>query len=198
MMEQKNSIKQPTMANQCYSIVGDAATDDAAELLVNLLYGKFRRATVKKDWGRELIVQNLGEPTDTGYCGKLLVFDARKAKRNNTSLHYHAIKHEAMLVLQGRIALETLGEDNVISSRELAVGDTVILPPHTPHRITSLTKFAIIAEFSTPHRDSDVFRLKTPPPQPFRLKTWWEKFVDALAVACWWVSRRGRAFKNNQ
>lgn len=100
-----------------------------------------------KLWGFEFEIIN----TDK-YCGKVLVLMPGK----QSSLHYHGIKDETMLCIEGRIGLE-LQDVSLI----MKAGDSVRLRPGTVHRFRALGDIAaLLVEFSTSHSDDDVTRLE--------------------------------------
>jgi len=99
---------------------------------------------VKKVWGKEVWLVN--EPE---YCCKLLYLD----KGAQSSYHYHRVKKETFLVLQGEISLTRSG-----GGRFLRPGsDPLTIPPNTLHYFFGVTD-AIILEVSTHHDDKDVIR----------------------------------------
>jgi mannose-6-phosphate isomerase-like protein (cupin superfamily) len=97
------------------------------------------------------------------------------------SLHYHERKHETFTAIEGTVWVEyypdydasvTLntprgkkvreerGQGVVTILRGWAY-DTLVVPTGMPHRFwTTDPEGAVLAEFSTPHRDSDVVRLQ--------------------------------------
>src|SRR5215472_991942 len=103
---------------------------------------------VDKSWGYEVCVVN-----NDRYCGKFLFFRAL----STGSLHFHAEKHETFYVRDGHVQIEV--SDCVYNLRS---GEAIELPPRTPHRVKALTDSEII-EFSTPHKDSDTYRIINSP-----------------------------------
>ena|SRR5665213_240700 len=110
---------------------------------------------VPKQWGREVWIVN--HPT---HCGKLLFIEAGQ----QCSLHYHPIKAETFMVLDGLINLERTGSGDPgspIAVLQLAEGDSHTLEPNTAHRFSSaLDTPAVILEISSQHSDDDVVRLE--------------------------------------
>lgn len=120
------------------------------EIRVEQLIG---RHTPGKRWGwEEWIVNN------EWYCGKRLHFDVLNG---STSLHFHSVKHETMYVESGRFTVTIV--DTVTAAHAfhtLDQGDSIVIPPNTPHRITAVTVPAVLVEFSTHHDDSDSHRVE--------------------------------------
>lgn len=106
-----------------------------------------------KRWGwEEWIVNN------DRYCGKRLHFSVF---RGSTSLHFHALKHETMYVESGRFELCIVDTSTGSqSTHRLDVGDSLIIPPLTPHRITATSVPAVLVEFSMHHENSDSYRVE--------------------------------------
>lgn len=105
--------------------------------------------TVEKLWGREYWIANT--PL---YCLKLLQINPGGC----CSLHYHPKKDETFYVNEGSCHVQ-IGEE----TRELVPGDSVRIPPGTPHRFwvpKGQAKGCEIMEVSTHHDDSDVIRLE--------------------------------------
>lgn len=107
----------------------------------------------EKSWGwEEWIVNN------ELYCGKRLHFDV---SHGSTSLHFHVKKHETMYVERGTFCITTVdtatGESHENILRE---GESIVIPPNTPHRISARIAPAILVEFSTHHEDSDSYRIQ--------------------------------------
>ncbi len=101
---------------------------------------------VPKLWGEELWHHNSG-----GYCMKTL-----KLRRGfQCSLHYHPVKAETFLVVQGEVVFELDGE-----LRTLRLGDSIDIPAGHPHRFSARTFRATVIEASTTHDDLDVIRLE--------------------------------------
>lgn len=109
------------------------------------------RPIPKKSWGwEEWIVNN------ELYCGKKLHFTHDGGM---TSSHFHRNKHETMYVERGRFSITIDGRVH-----QLGAGQSVVIPPHTVHRIMCenvdySVGEAVIIEFSTHHEDSDSIRL---------------------------------------
>jgi mannose-6-phosphate isomerase-like protein (cupin superfamily) len=97
---------------------------------------------VGKEWGEEHWIVN------RAYCGKKLLL-----KRGfRCSVHRHPVKDETFHLEKGLVWLELDGK-----GRLLRPGDTVHIPPRTPHRFSGLEE-SVILEFSTHHEDEDCVR----------------------------------------
>lgn len=112
------------------------------------------KTVVPKLWGfEEWLVNN------ELYCGKVL--HIRPGYR--CSLHYHKIKDETFVALEGTTKLEWRTPDGQTRLETLR-GDernAVRLPPGTPHRFWAMEgERSMVLEFSTRHDDEDVVRLE--------------------------------------
>lgn len=114
---------------------------------------------VSKPWGHELWLSE-GHAT---HCLKELSVRAG----NRTSLQYHVLKDETILVSCGRMKLVFKAEDGVENDAVLSahLGHVVLppvsaihVPPGTLHRLEALTD-VLMYEASTPHLD-DVIRVQ--------------------------------------
>jgi len=105
---------------------------------------------VRKEWGEEHWIVN------RDYCGKKLLL--RRGYR--CSIHSHPVKDETFHLESGLVYLELGGEGRV-----LRPGDTVHIPPRTPHRFSGLEE-SVILEFSTHHEDEDCVREEPSGPIP--------------------------------
>jgi mannose-6-phosphate isomerase-like protein (cupin superfamily) len=111
------------------------------------------RDYVVKKWGMEEILVN-----NEQYCSKLLWI----TPGFQCSLHYHSIKHETFIALDGLTRVEYyIGDkrfDTVLAGWRRDVLD---LPPGTPHRFWSFGRDgSLLLEVSTPHSDADVTRIE--------------------------------------
>ena len=100
---------------------------------------------VKKLWGYEEWIYN-GE-----YCMKTLNLEPGF----QSSLHYHPVKHETFLVINGLCDLEVEGK-----TERLVTGQGYVIPPGTKHRFKAVNGPCIVVEASTHHSDDDVVRLE--------------------------------------
>lgn len=95
---------------------------------------------INKTWGTEYIIVN--EPE---YGLKVLIINSGKS----TSYHYHTIKKETLIVIEGKAEVK-LENGNVILSK----GDKLTVKPNTLHSIKAL-EYTVILEVSTqPLHDS--------------------------------------------
>lgn len=111
------------------------------------------REYVVKLWGMEEILVN-----NEQYCSKLLWI----TPGFQCSLHYHDIKHETFVAMDGLTRVEYfVGNkrfDTILAGWRR---DVLVLPPKTPHRFWSFGgEGSLLLEVSTPHRDADVTRLE--------------------------------------
>ena len=78
--------------------------------------------------------------SEAGYCGKyLFLFDGQTCPT-----HWHRDKSETFFIAKGEIDVCFDGE-----TRRLVEGDTLFIPPSTPHSMTGVGP-ALILEISTP------------------------------------------------
>ena len=107
---------------------------------------------VNKGWGSELIFA-----TNDMYCGKLLRFNQQKS----FSMHLHKEKHETWHILEGQFRLETI--NTIDASRNIEIletGDTKVIPPMLPHKLTCISNIGVIIEVSTPDSVEDNYRVE--------------------------------------
>jgi len=104
---------------------------------------------IDKPWGHELIWAK----TDR-YVGKILHI----ARGEALSLQYHRVKDETIMVLSGRLQIESFAEGEAPHARELAPREPLHIPPGMRHRMTALEDTDVL-EVSTPELD-DVVRLE--------------------------------------
>ena len=103
-----------------------------------------------KGWGYEIIFAN-----NNLYCGKLLVFNSNK----KFSMHYHVKKDETWYVSKGKFLCRIIDTKIGITNEfELNAGDSLHIPPGTPHQLIALED-SIIFEVSTEHFDDDSYRI---------------------------------------
>lgn len=112
------------------------------------------RVLVEKTWGSEEWIVN-----NDSYCGKLILVN----KGRHTSIHFHSLKHETMYCLKGHFRIEmsdpTTGERYDV---ELSPGSSVVIQQNQPHAIWGVEDENILIEFSTPHCDTDSYRVSRP------------------------------------
>lgn len=125
-----------------------------------------------KLWGWERLIVN----NDT-YCGKIL----RVVPGFQSSIHYHKNKTETFLAQEGLLELELW--DDIVSVGEftedlsrlkgpsqrviLWPGDSITLPPCTPHRFSAAGshEVAVFYEFSSHDDPEDSYRLEPSGPK---------------------------------
>lgn len=90
---------------------------------------------IKKPWGHELLFAKAKK-----YVGKLLVIE----KGHRLSLQYHRVKHESLLVLDGRLKL-ILGR----TTRVVGPGTAFTIKPRTVHRFEAPKGRVTLVEVST-------------------------------------------------
>ncbi len=139
-----------TVANSAGAIVVQkpgTATVSSEELLSALLPDMHveKLDIVPKLWGYEKWLEN-----NERYCSKLLSLN----KGYQSSMHYHKIKDETLIVTEGHVRFE-LG-DQIL---HMWPGNFVRVPPNTPHRFTGMENSTMI-EVSTNHDEADVVRIE--------------------------------------
>ena len=97
-------------------------------------------------WGYEIWIENTSY-----YCSKLLVL----MNQIKGSLHYHKIKRETFIILQGTVQLR-VGDSVLV----LDVNDKVFVERGTLHQFQALSTTAVIMEISTHHEDSDSYKIE--------------------------------------
>lgn len=116
---------------------------------------------VTKGWGfEEQIINNVvlsDEPFPFGYSGKFLVYNQKGAK---SSFHFHHIKHETFRIFAGEFQFNyyDLESGNQLS-KNLFVGDVVVIPPGNPHQLISLSGYCIVIEFASTDYTWDNYRI---------------------------------------
>ena len=118
-----------------------------------------RATVVRKLWGYEKHLVN--SPL---YCGKILV-----ALPNGMacSIHYHKRKTETFHILKGSLHLQLFTLDGTLTEQSvLEPGDTLTLPPLTPHRFWTTEEVCEFLEVSTHDEPEDSYRLVDSGPAP--------------------------------
>ena len=106
-----------------------------------------------KKWGSEAIITNNDE-----YCAKILKFNEKNSK---FSMHYHLLKHETWLIVKGKFRLRRINTENADTFHSiLYVGDIVTIERNNIHQLVALEENSIVFEVSTPHFDSDSYRIE--------------------------------------
>lgn len=110
---------------------------------------------VKKLWGAEAWIEN-----NPQYCMKVLLL-----KPNfQSSLHFHPIKRETFLAIEGLVNLE-MYPDGVDAPGQMHLlrgwaMDSMTIEPGVPHRFFTFDGAATVIEASTHHDDADVVRIE--------------------------------------
>lgn len=106
----------------------------------------------EKSWGKETIFAYT-----ESYCGKFLEFTRAG---NKTSMHFHRIKDESLVIINGAFKLKVINTDTAIMEEIiLRKGDTWRNPPLLPHQLESLEDNSIIVEVATIDDQSDTYRI---------------------------------------
>jgi len=106
----------------------------------------------EKAWGYEDWIIN-----NDRYCGKILHFNDGA----RFSLHFHMHKHETWYVAKGIFSLTLVDTETAKKHYyTLEKGDVIVVTPGRPHQLQALTPGAEIFEVSTPHADSDSYRIE--------------------------------------
>ena len=105
---------------------------------------------VPKGWGEEIIIEN-----NELYCGKILIFNAGC----KFSMHYHMDKDETWWVEYGEFIYRWIDTEMAeMNEVKLEEGDIVRQRPGLPHQLEAISNGRIF-EVSTPHEDSDSYRV---------------------------------------
>lgn len=115
--------------------------------------GPEARTQVAKLWGLEEWLVN-----NEKYCAKLLWI----TPGFQCSLHYHPIKAETFVALDGLVRVEYhIGKQVIQTILSGHRRDTLTIPPETPHRFWSMgAGGGLLLEISTTHDDADVVRIE--------------------------------------
>ena len=113
---------------------------DVRPLVLDFGLGRFGEIGLIEYW--------VANEVEHGYCAKFLfVFDGQTCPK-----HYHMRKHETFFVVKGQVEMECGPQVQV-----LGAGDTLVMPPGTPHRFTGRGP-ALLLETSQPSvRDDNIF-----------------------------------------
>jgi quercetin dioxygenase-like cupin family protein len=104
----------------------------------------------EKPWGNEnLIFQGFG------YAVKKITLNPNQ----KTSLHYHEIKHETIMVLEGELRIYVDDKINAPNVVVLTTGDYLAINPEIIHQMSTDASPAVYFEAQTDHL-TDVIRLK--------------------------------------
>lgn len=107
---------------------------------------------VPKEWGHELILEN-----NELYCLKVLVCEDR-IWSSKGKYHFHRIKDETFLVIEGILEIDVEIKGGVFSSQYLKEGDHLRILPNTKHRFRSAGRRCKFIEASTPDSPDDSVR----------------------------------------
>jgi mannose-6-phosphate isomerase-like protein (cupin superfamily) len=113
---------------------------------------------VKKDWGWENWFANVQEPNGPDYCGKIIYIEHGKWS-SNFKYHYHKIKDETFVVLEGILQIDFYADDSTPNTIYLNPHQTFRVKPGMKHRFTSVSHTGCkFVEVSTFHSDNDSYR----------------------------------------
>ena len=105
--------------------------------------------TTIKPWGNEnLLFQG------AGYAVKRITLNEGK----QTSLHYHEIKHETVMVFSGTLHVYIDDKSNPPGILALGAGEALAISPNVIHRMSATTGQVVYFEAQTDHLN-DVVRL---------------------------------------
>ncbi len=107
---------------------------------------------VPKEWGHECIITN-----NELYCLKILVCEDR-IWSSKGKFHYHRVKDETFLVIEGLLELDTVDERGIITNRLLREAESIRILPGSKHRFRSYGRRCRFIEASTQHFDGDSVR----------------------------------------
>lgn len=111
---------------------------------------------VKKAWGWEYWFSNVKDTAD--YCGKILYVESDKWSSNG-KYHYHKIKDETFVVLEGMLQLDYISENDEHLTSYLLPLQSFRIKPGMKHRFTSASQTGCkFVEVSTFHSDDDSYR----------------------------------------
>jgi quercetin dioxygenase-like cupin family protein len=104
----------------------------------------------EKPWGNEnLIFQGFG------YAVKKITLDPNQ----KTSLHYHRIKHETIMVLEGELRIYIDDKISPPNTKVFTAGSYLAIAPEIIHQMSTGDSSAIYFEAQTDYL-TDVIRLK--------------------------------------
>jgi len=102
-----------------------------------------------KPWGNEnLLFQG------NGYAVKKITLNEGK----QTSMHYHEIKHETVMVFSGVLHVYIDDKNNPSEVLALGAGESLAISPNVIHRMSAIIGTVVYFEAQTDHLD-DVVRL---------------------------------------
>ena len=108
-----------------------------------------------KRWGLDNGIGEVWIVNNELYCLKKLTLATGK----KFSSHYHWIKDETWYVVQGQLTMKYFDLKTATEiEKTLNPGDIINIPPGNPHQLTAILD-SVIYEVSTPHEDSDSYRI---------------------------------------
>ncbi len=112
-----------------------------------------RNKYIKKSWGWELWFDN-----NELYCGKVLFIEKDKWS-SKRKYHYHKLKTETFLIIEGTLILDWIDENNRVHTETLKNYNSFRIESHVKHRFTTQSKNGCkFIEVSTTHSDNDSYR----------------------------------------
>lgn len=109
-----------------------------------------KKVSLIKGWGREVIWAS-----NYLYCGKFLEF----SKNGKSSMHFHANKSESWYIKSGEFEVSIIDTTtSKMTTITMTVGDTLDLPPLTPHQVRCVEE-GVIIEVSTYDDPKDNYRV---------------------------------------
>lgn len=102
-----------------------------------------------KPWGKEELLHQ-----GHGYAVKRITLNGG----HKTSLHYHDVKHEMLVVFEGELHVRIKKIQSEEEELILLPGDFVLIEPSVIHQMSAPNKSAIYIESQSDHLD-DVVRL---------------------------------------
>ena len=121
---------------------------EAWAIIAGDVAGRSMPRYVEKSWGYELIYKN-----DEQYCCKLLHFD-----EGATSMHFHVIKHETLVVTKGLLTVEYIINKET-KCVKIPKGCALVVCPGFPHRLMALDGEVELMEASTEDYADDSVRI---------------------------------------
>jgi mannose-6-phosphate isomerase len=105
--------------------------------------------TIEKPWGKEELI----EVNDRYVLKRLTMLAGHRC-----SLQYHLQKIETIIVVSGKLRIQTGENPNHLISKDYGPGDSITIAPRQIHRMEGVDD-CVYLEASTPELD-DVVRLK--------------------------------------
>jgi D-lyxose ketol-isomerase len=132
----------------------------AIQLIAGDEAGQAMPKRVDKTWGYELHYKN-----DNQYCMKLLHFNGPGEKAYDmqdpavsTSMHFHVMKHETLLVTKGILTLELIINKKIVIQK-LEPGQAWVVCPGHIHRLSAVEGPVDLVEASTYDQANDSVRV---------------------------------------